>query len=67
MQAELRAAFAADQARGDASDDDETEPPSLGDLVQEMLVSSNGRAEDVVQETPSDSNVRKKCGVMLMQ
>nr|POE95163.1 hypothetical protein CFP56_25280 [Quercus suber] len=67
VQAELRAAFAADQARGDASDDDETQPPSPGDLVQETTVSSNGRAEDVVQETPSDSNVRKKRGVTLMQ
>lgn len=67
MQAELRAAFAADQARGDASDDDETQPPFPGDLVQETPVSSNGRAEDVVQETPSDSNVRKKRVVTLMQ
>ena len=30
MQEELRAALAAEQARGDASDDDETQPPSPG-------------------------------------
>lgn len=35
--------------------------------MQETPVSSNGRAEDVVQETPSASNVRKKRGVTLMQ
>ena len=30
VQEELRAALAVDQARGDASDDDETQPPSPG-------------------------------------
>ncbi|KAK7814808.1 hypothetical protein CFP56_002479, partial [Quercus suber] len=37
------------------------------DLVQETPVSSNGRAEDVVQKTLASSNVRQKHGVTLMQ
>ncbi|KAL0008211.1 hypothetical protein SO802_009713 [Lithocarpus litseifolius] len=66
VQEELRAIIAAEQARGDADDDDETQPPSPEDLVQETPVSSNGRAEDVVQETPASSNVRKTRGRTLM-
>ncbi|KAF3962522.1 hypothetical protein CMV_012977 [Castanea mollissima] len=41
VQEELDAAFAADQARGDASDDDETQPPD--DVVQETPASNNLR------------------------
>ena len=35
-------------------------------MVQDTLVSSNGRAKDSVQETPESSNLNKKRGVMLM-
>ena len=37
-----------------------------GALVQDTPVSSNGRAEDSVQETPESSNLNKKRGIMLM-
>ncbi|KAL0011556.1 hypothetical protein SO802_006664 [Lithocarpus litseifolius] len=67
VQAELRAVLAAEQAREDASDDDETQPPSPEDLVQETPASGNGRAEDLVQETPASSTVRKTRGTTLMQ
>ncbi|KAK9988993.1 hypothetical protein SO802_029232 [Lithocarpus litseifolius] len=67
VQEELRAVLAAEQASGDASDDDETQPPFPEDLVQETPISSNGCAEDLVQETPTSSIVRKKHGRMLMQ
>ncbi|KAK9986366.1 hypothetical protein SO802_031317 [Lithocarpus litseifolius] len=66
VQEELRAVLAVEQARGDADDDDETQPLSPDDLVHETPVSSNGRAEDVVQETPASSNVRKTRGTTLM-
>ncbi|KAK9996614.1 hypothetical protein SO802_021300 [Lithocarpus litseifolius] len=68
VQEELRAVLAAENmARGDASDDDETQPPSPEDLVQETPASGDGRAEDLVQETPASSNVRKTRGTTLMQ
>ena len=35
-------------------------------MVQETPVSSNGRAEDSVQETPESSNLTKKRGITLM-
>ena len=35
-------------------------------MVQETPISSNGRAEDSVQETPESSNLNKKRGITLM-
>ncbi|KAK7853636.1 hypothetical protein CFP56_035180 [Quercus suber] len=59
VEEDLRATLAADQAIGDASDDDETQPPSPE--------TSNVRAENLGQETPGSSNGTKKRGKTLMR
>nr|POE51476.1 hypothetical protein CFP56_47594 [Quercus suber] len=65
VQEELEAALAAEQARADASDDDETQPPE--DLVQETLVSNNGhkkRGKSLMQRTWSlPKNMKIECGL----
>ncbi|XP_030927416.1 uncharacterized protein LOC115953761 isoform X3 [Quercus lobata] len=68
VQEELRATYAAEHARweGGDDDDDETQPPST-DLVQEIPLSSNERAEDSIQEAPVSNNLNKKRGITLMQ
>ncbi|XP_050273733.1 uncharacterized protein LOC126716790 [Quercus robur] len=70
MQEELRAAYDAEHARweeGDDYDDDETQPPSADDLVQQTAPSNDGRAEDSVRESPISNNINKKRGITLMQ